>query len=191
MRSRFRGGFGVSWLPVFGRAAGARGNSLGGLLHRVSEDTVRRNCWPAPFLYPTRQAAREPFATMVANGWERQNMLTDGHFDSRTGSSLRPERRRCSGSSTNIPSITATSSFTAPRTTRQETAARIARRRAVYRAGRSRPASIRRCWSPAVGGGYSAEGNDAVGRNSKSPARSQAGCSPSPAAHPADPPLAR
>ena len=38
-----------------------------------------------PLLYPARQAAREPFANMVANGWEVQNMLTDGHFDSGTG----------------------------------------------------------------------------------------------------------
>jgi hypothetical protein len=38
-----------------------------------------------PFLYPARQAVREPFANMVANGWERENMLTDQHFDTDTG----------------------------------------------------------------------------------------------------------
>ncbi len=52
----------------------------------VAKDTARRNCWPTPFIYPARQAAREPFANMVANGWEVQNMLTDGHFDVETGS---------------------------------------------------------------------------------------------------------
>jgi hypothetical protein len=38
-----------------------------------------------PFVYPDRQAAREPFVTMVANGWQRQNMLIEAHFDAETG----------------------------------------------------------------------------------------------------------
>jgi hypothetical protein len=45
----------------------------------------RRNCWPKPFNYPDRQAARAPFYTMVSNGWERQNMLGDHHFIRGTG----------------------------------------------------------------------------------------------------------
>jgi hypothetical protein len=51
----------------------------------VAKDTARRNCWPTPFMYPARQATREPFANMVANAWEVQNMLADGHFDVETG----------------------------------------------------------------------------------------------------------
>jgi hypothetical protein len=48
-------------------------------------DTKRRNCWPAPFECPDRQAARTPFAIMVNNGWRRQNMLGDYYFEPTTG----------------------------------------------------------------------------------------------------------
>jgi hypothetical protein len=51
----------------------------------VARDTKRRNCWPAPFLCPDRQTVRAPFAVMINNGWRKQNMLGDFHFDSETG----------------------------------------------------------------------------------------------------------
>jgi hypothetical protein len=51
----------------------------------VARDTKRRNCWPAPWVCPDRQAAREPFAIMVNNGWRRQNMLGDYFFEPTTG----------------------------------------------------------------------------------------------------------
>ena len=51
----------------------------------VARDTKRRNCWPAPFICPDRQAVREPFAIMVNNGWRRQNMLGDFYFEPTTG----------------------------------------------------------------------------------------------------------
>jgi hypothetical protein len=47
----------------------------------VDRDIQRRQCWPHPFVEPARQAAREPFVTGVANAWERQNMLSDMHFE--------------------------------------------------------------------------------------------------------------
>jgi hypothetical protein len=50
--------------------------------HSVVQDVKRRNCWPKPFMYSDRQAAREPFALMVNNGWQRQNVLMDIHFES-------------------------------------------------------------------------------------------------------------
>ncbi len=65
--------------------AGAEDNCLHEFFTGVAKDTARRNCWPAPFIYPARQAVREPFANMVANGWEVQNMLADGHFDIEAG----------------------------------------------------------------------------------------------------------
>ncbi len=63
----------------------ARGDGIIDFFKSIPEDTTRRNCWPKPFIYPDRQAAREPFVTMVSNGWERQNMLTEEHFDAETG----------------------------------------------------------------------------------------------------------
>ena len=42
----------------------------------------RRNvCWPWPYVCPDRMAVREPFGIMIANGWRRQNLLGDYHFN--------------------------------------------------------------------------------------------------------------
>ena len=51
----------------------------------VARDTKRRNCWPAPFACPDRQTVRAPFTIMVSNGWRKQNMLGDFHFEPATG----------------------------------------------------------------------------------------------------------
>ena len=57
----------------------------------VVRDFKRNNCWPDPFVATDRVAVRAPFNAMVRNGWERQNMIGDYHFDesgqrlSRTG----------------------------------------------------------------------------------------------------------
>jgi hypothetical protein len=48
--------------------------------HSVARDTKRRNCWPEPFVAPDRYAVRSPLATMVENGWRRNNLLGDYHF---------------------------------------------------------------------------------------------------------------
>ncbi len=41
----------------------------------------RNNAWPEPFLRPDREATMLPFSLMVANGWRRQNLLSDYHFN--------------------------------------------------------------------------------------------------------------
>jgi hypothetical protein len=51
----------------------------------IAKDVKRRQCWPAPFSATDRVAARVPFAMMVANGWRRQNMLGEFHFEPGTG----------------------------------------------------------------------------------------------------------
>ncbi len=51
----------------------------------VARDFKRRNCWPKPFVCPDRQTVRAPFHMMVNNGWRRQNMLGDHHFQPTTG----------------------------------------------------------------------------------------------------------
>jgi hypothetical protein len=47
----------------------------------VKRDFKRNNCWPEPFLGPDRVATRAPFNVMVQKGWQRQNMISDFHFD--------------------------------------------------------------------------------------------------------------
>ena len=47
----------------------------------VKRDFKRNNCWPEPFLAADRVATRAPFHVMVHNGWQRQNMIGDYHFD--------------------------------------------------------------------------------------------------------------
>ena len=47
----------------------------------VVRDFKRNNCWPEPFMGPDRVAVRAPFNVMVRNGWQRQNMIGDHHFD--------------------------------------------------------------------------------------------------------------
>jgi hypothetical protein len=41
----------------------------------------RNNAWPEPFIWADREATMKPFGIMVANGWRRQNMLSDYHFN--------------------------------------------------------------------------------------------------------------
>lgn len=42
---------------------------------------VTVNQWPMPYTPLDVQAARAPFGTMIAKGWQRQNMLGDYHFN--------------------------------------------------------------------------------------------------------------
>jgi hypothetical protein len=50
----------------------------------VARDWRRNNCWPEAFLGPDRQAVRSPFVIMVKNGWRRQNLVADHHFEEGT-----------------------------------------------------------------------------------------------------------
>jgi hypothetical protein len=56
-----------------------------GMFNGMAKDVKRRQCWPEPFASADRVAARAPFVTMVSNGWRRQNMLGENHFDPATG----------------------------------------------------------------------------------------------------------
>ena len=75
------------WIALVGLvcATPARADFLEDFVHNVIRDTKRNNCWPNPFVYPDRQAARVPFVLMVNNGWRRQNMLGDYHFEQSSG----------------------------------------------------------------------------------------------------------
>src|SRR3990172_3467854 len=47
----------------------------------VNRDCMRNKMWPEPFLQADRKATIAPFGVMVANGWRRQNLLSDYHFN--------------------------------------------------------------------------------------------------------------
>lgn len=49
--------------------------------YSVARDWKRNNCWPEPFVGADRYAVRAPFVSMVDNGWRRQNLLADHHFE--------------------------------------------------------------------------------------------------------------
>jgi hypothetical protein len=49
--------------------------------HNFKRDYHRNSMWPEPFLQPDRNATMAPFAIQTANGWRRQNLLSDYHFD--------------------------------------------------------------------------------------------------------------
>jgi uncharacterized membrane protein YgcG len=52
----------------------------GQLIEQYVVGFQRVNKWPQPWVCPDRQSVRAPMAIMAANGWRRQNMLTDFHF---------------------------------------------------------------------------------------------------------------
>ena len=72
----------IGWIALVSLAwaAPAPGQHLETFRRNVVRDWRRNNCWPKPFGYADRLAARAPFATMVSNGWQRQNLLDKHHF---------------------------------------------------------------------------------------------------------------
>jgi len=66
-------------------ANSALAGGIGAFWHDSCLTVKRETCWPKPFVCPDRQAVRAPFAIMVANGWQRQNLLGDHYFEPGTG----------------------------------------------------------------------------------------------------------
>lgn len=52
--------------------------------HNFKRDYHRNAMWPEPFLQPDRNSVMAPFAIQTANGWRRQNLLSDYHFNDAT-----------------------------------------------------------------------------------------------------------
>ncbi len=69
----------------FGWVSSADAQILEKFVHNMARDAKRNNCWPQPFVCPDRQRVRAAFVQMVANGWERQNLLSTHHFKSTDG----------------------------------------------------------------------------------------------------------
>ena len=67
-------------LIALGLAQQASAEILCEAWNSIVRDVKRRQCWPEPFVAPDRATVRSPFVTQVANGWRRQNMLGEFHF---------------------------------------------------------------------------------------------------------------
>lgn len=83
MKARWACSLVVVLAAVFG-AETVRADWLADFFVSIPRDFKRRNCWPEPFDAADRYAVRSPFVTMVDNGWRRQNLLGDHHFDPKT-----------------------------------------------------------------------------------------------------------
>ena len=47
----------------------------------VHDGWHRNNAWPEPFIYQDRETVAAPFGAMINKGWERQNLLSEYHFE--------------------------------------------------------------------------------------------------------------
>lgn len=52
--------------------------------HYIKSGYHRNVDWPYPYMCPDRVAVREPFETMIRNGWRRQNLLGAYFFNPET-----------------------------------------------------------------------------------------------------------
>ena len=79
-------GFGlVIGLTLAAMASTARAeNEWDDFWDSVKVDWHRNNAWPHPFLEADIAAANAPFAMMIANGWQRENLLGEEYFDAET-----------------------------------------------------------------------------------------------------------
>lgn len=69
---------------VLGCSSSASAVWVDSVVHYVETGYHRNVEWPWPFICPDRMAVRAPFDMMVKNGWRRQNLLGDHHFDPET-----------------------------------------------------------------------------------------------------------
>lgn len=66
---------------VFLMATPAEAQWFTSFMHKCKIDYKRNQYWPEPFIWADRKATIAPFGQMVANGWRRQNLLSDYHFN--------------------------------------------------------------------------------------------------------------
>jgi len=71
-------------LTLLATAATARANEWDDFWDSVCVDWHRNNAWPHPFTDADRAATVAPFAVMIANGWQRENLLGEEYFDENT-----------------------------------------------------------------------------------------------------------
>ena len=71
-------------LAVLASAGKAQGQWFEQFKQNCKRDYHRNSMWPEPFLQADRNAVMCPFAIQTANGWRRQNLLSDYHFNEAT-----------------------------------------------------------------------------------------------------------
>lgn len=64
-----------------GTAGSAQAQWFDTFCENFKRDYHRNKMWPEPFLQADRQATMAPFAIQTANGWRRQNLISDYHFE--------------------------------------------------------------------------------------------------------------
>jgi hypothetical protein len=69
---------------IWASASSAQAQWFETFKQNFKRDYRRNSMWPEPFLQPDRNAAMAPFAIQTANGWRRQNLMSDYHFDGAT-----------------------------------------------------------------------------------------------------------
>jgi hypothetical protein len=62
-------------------AAPAMAQGFHNFWDRYCIEYKRNQYWPEPFIWADRKATIAPFGQMVANGWRRQNLISDYHFN--------------------------------------------------------------------------------------------------------------
>jgi hypothetical protein len=72
------------FLGILASAASAEAQWFEQFKQNFKRDYHRNSMWPEPFLQADRDAVMRPFAIQTANGWRRQNLLSDYHFDEAT-----------------------------------------------------------------------------------------------------------
>lgn len=60
---------------------GRNGDCDDGFWHEVEIGYHRNKEWPHPFIGADRNYAVAPFAVMIANGWQRQNLIGENYFE--------------------------------------------------------------------------------------------------------------
>jgi hypothetical protein len=71
----------LAFLVVISGPASAWAVVFDSTCYYVKRGYHRNVAWPWPYMCPDRMAVREPFGIMIANGWRRQNLLGDYHFN--------------------------------------------------------------------------------------------------------------
>ncbi len=65
-------------------AAPAEAQWFHNLCENFKREYHRNTMWPEPFLQPDRNAVMAPFSVQTANGWRRQNLMSDYLFNEAT-----------------------------------------------------------------------------------------------------------
>ncbi len=75
----------ISSMPGYCPLDGYRPGPLKAFLRHVIEDWRENNCWPNGLPELDRHQVHSTLETQIQNGWRRQNLLSDFHFQPETG----------------------------------------------------------------------------------------------------------